>query len=313
LTLGIGCLQYVLERGEADDWFSSRTILLNAVISGFCLPMFVWWELRQKNPIIQLRLFAQGIVRNGVMLMTMLGFFLYSVIFILPIFVARALHYDATQTGILFIPGSLLTAMIMPFVGRTLNKVDPRIYIFIGLMGIEACLWWMTGFSSETTRGQIMTALYIRGFAMAFLFIPINSSILSQFKGLELGQVSGLLNLSRQIGGSVGIALVGTLLNMRSHQNYLDIVSKVSMLEPATQLTYQQSISGMAGKMGTSVGVGSATEATLASISMRVQNQVFMLSFNQLMVTVALIFCLAFIPLALVRFKHKPTGPIDAH
>ncbi|MNL56119.1 hypothetical protein D3C87_1795860 [compost metagenome] len=85
------------------------------------------------------------------------------------------------------------------------------------------------------------------------------------------------------------------------------------MLEPQTQMAFQQSVSGMAGKMGTAVGVGTPTQATLASISMRVQNQVFMLSFNQLMVTVALIFMIAFIPLALIRFKHKPTGPIDAH
>lgn len=313
LTLGIGCLQYMLERGEADDWFSSKTIVITGLTALVSLPMFVWWELRQKHPIVNLRLFKDGIVRNGVLLMTMLGFFLYSVIFILPIFVTRTLHYDATQVGELFIPGSLLTAAIMPFVGRNLAKYNPKYFIAVGLISIELCLLSMTGFSSLTSRSDVMTSMYIRGFALAFMFIPINSSILSQFKGPSLGQVSGLLNLSRQIGGSIGIALVGTLLNMRSHQNYLDVVSNVSMLEPQTQIAVQQSMSGMSSKMSDAVGVGTSLQAAMKSLGARVENQVFMLSFNQLMYTIAIIFSLAFIPLILIKFRHKPTGPIDAH
>jgi DHA2 family multidrug resistance protein len=313
LTLGIGCLQYMLERGEADDWFSSKAITTTAIMAFSCLPIFIWWELRQKHPIVDLRLFKEGIVRNGVMLMSMLGFFLYSVIFILPIFITRTMRYDATQVGEMFIPGSLLTAAIMPFVGRSLAKVNPKIFIFIGLVSIELCLLTMTTFSSQTSHSDVMSALYIRGVAMAFLFIPINSSILSQFKGPQLGQVSGLLNLSRQIGGSVGIALVGTLLNMRSHQNYLDVVSKVSLLEPQTQMAVQQSVSGMSGKMVDAIGVGTSMQATLMSLNARVQNQVFMLSFTQLMFTISFIFALAFIPLFLIKFRNKPVAVMDAH
>lgn len=313
LAIGIGCLQYVLERGEADDWFSSRAIVVTAMLAAVSLPTFVWWELKDTHPIVNLRLFKESIVRNGVLLMTMLGFFLYSVIFILPIFVARTLHYDATETGELFIPGSLLTAALMPFVGRNLAKVNPKIFIAIGLVAIELCLLTMTQFSPQTSRASLMTALYIRGFAMAFLFIPINSSILSQFRGQALGQVSGLLNLSRQIGGSIGIALVGTLLNIRSHQNYLDVVSNVSMLEPQTQLAVQQTASGISQKMAGSIGVGNATDVALKSIAGRVQNQVFMLSFNQLIYTISFIFALAFIPLILIKFKNRPTAAVDAH
>jgi DHA2 family multidrug resistance protein len=312
LALGIGCLQYVLERGEADDWLTSKAIIVTGIIALICLPTFVWWELKEKHPIVNLRLFKDGIVSNGVLLMTMLGFFLYSVIFILPVFVSRTLHYDATQIGMIFIPGSLLTAALMPFIGKGLAKINPKIFIFIGLLAIEACLMTMTQYSPQTSRSDLIQTLYIRGFAMAFLFIPINSSILSQFSGSALGQVSGLLNLSRQIGGSLGIALMATILNLRSHQNYLDLVSNVSMLKPSTQIAFRQSVAGLSNKMVNSIGLGTPTEVTLKSFYYRVQNQVFMMSFLQLVFTIALIFSLSFIPLFLIKFR-KVTKAVDAH
>src|SRR5206468_530519 len=127
LVAGVGCLQYVLERGEADACFSSTAILINAILAGTSLPTFVRWELKVSIPILHVRLFKESIVRNGVMLMSCLGFFLYGVVFLLPVFVGRMFHYDATQIGELFIPGSLLTAMMMPFIGRAMQaRVSPK-------------------------------------------------------------------------------------------------------------------------------------------------------------------------------------------
>jgi DHA2 family multidrug resistance protein len=313
IAVGIGCLQYVLERGETDDWFSSKIITLCAVVATVCIPGFIWWELKVKHPILNLRLFKQGIVTNGVLLMTAVGFFLYAIIFILPVYVGITLHYDATQTGLLFIPGSLLTAAMMPLVGRQLAKRDPRVLIAIGLIGVECCLMYMTTFSTLTDRSHLMNSLYIRGFAMAFLFVPINSSILSQFKGQDLGQVSGLMNLSRQIGGSIGIALVATLLSVHSHQNYADLQSKVTALNPAAQQMYAQTSSAMASKMRRQVGDAQASSAATKSLYGRVQAQVFMMSFIQLIWVIAGIFALSAIPLVMLRFKKKVTGPIAAH
>lgn len=314
LVAGVGCLQYVLERGEADDWFSSRGIVVNAIIAAICLPTFVWWELRVESPIINVRLFKESIVRNGVMLMACLGFFLYGIVFLLPVFLGRMFHYDATQIGILFIPGSLLTAMMMPFIGRSMQSgINPKYLIFIGLVSIELCIFLMTQFSPLSSKDQILMMLFARGFALAFLFVPINSSILSQFQGPSLGQVAGLLNLFRQIGGSMGVALVATLLNSRSHQNYLDLAGKVSLLNAPTQQTYYSSVNGMSSKMVEGLGMGSAHQATLKSLYYRLENQVFMMSFLQLVVVMGLIFAFSFVPLYFMRFKRKPVAVMDAH
>jgi MFS transporter, DHA2 family, multidrug resistance protein len=315
LVAGVGCLQFVLERGEADDWFSSRAILINAIIAAISLPSFVLWELRVKNPIINVRLFKNRIVVAGVLLMSCLGFFLYGAVFILPIFITRVFHYDATQIGLLFIPGSILTAMMMPLVGRQMQKgTDPRLLIFIGLLSIEICAWMMTGFSPQTNNWEILKMLFVRGFALAFLFVPINSSILSQFTGPPMGQVAGLLNLFRQIGGSIGIALIATLLSSRTQQNYVNIVSRVSAVNQTTQQTYFGSKAGMLSKLPSQIGFATApSKAAFQAIYYRIQNQAFMLSFLQLIYVIMFIFALSFLPLLLLRFKKKVVAVMDAH
>ena len=314
LVAGIGCLQYLLERGDSEGWFASTSIVVTSLVSAVCLPLFVWWELKIKNPIIDIRLFKESAVVNGVMLMSMLGFFLYGVVFLLPIFVGTAYHYTATQTGMLFIPGSLLTAAMMPFIGRAMQSgINPKYLVGVGLVGIEITLYLMTRFSPLSPQGEILRMLFMRGFSLAFLFVPINSSILSQFRGPALGQVSGLLNLFRQIGGSVGIALVATLLSRNNHQNYLDLTAKVSMLNTQTQLTVRQMSAGLGAKMSDNLGMATGTGAAFKSLYYRIQAQVFMLSFGQLIVMIMVIFLLSFVPLFRLKLKVKPTGPIDSH
>ena len=314
LCLGIGCLQFVLERGESDDWFESKVIIVNALLSAICIPTFIWWELRIKNPILNVRLFKEKIVTYGVLLMGSLGFFLYGLVFLLPVFLSLTYHYTATQTGILFIPGSILTALMMPFIGKSMGDgVDPKKLIFVGLILLEACLWAFTRLSPLSSNNEILFGLYIRGAAMAFMFVPINSSILSQFQGAHVGQVAGLLNLFRQIGGSIGVALVATLLSSYGHQNYIDLAAKVSLLDRNTQTAYYSAQKGLAIKSRDNLGMATGAEAAAKTLYYRLQAQVFMLSFNQLIWMIMIIFALSFIPWYLIRLKIKPTGPIDAH
>jgi len=313
LIAGIGCLQFVLERGEANDWFSSKAICTNAAIAAIALPSFVFWELRVKNPIINVRLFKEPIVTCGVLLMGFLGFFLYGIVFLLPVFVARVFHYTATQTGVLFIPGSLLTAFLMPFVGRSMAKVNTKFLIAIGLVGIEVCLLMMTHFSTLTSQHQIFLSLLARGVGMAFLFVPINSSILSQFTGAALGQVSGLLNLFRQIGGSMGIAMIATLMSSKAAQNYTNMISKLTMLDGQARAFMYQSMRGMSAAMTNNVGMGDARHAALMALFFRVDNQVFMITFLQVIFIIMLITGFSFVPLWFLKFKRKPVVVSDAH
>ena len=314
LTTGIGCLQFVLERGEADDWFSSNPILICAVLAAMAIPGFIWWELKTPNPIVNVRLFKDTVVRNGTLLMGALGLMLYGLIFVLPIFCGRVLHYDATETGMLFIPGALLTAFCMPVVGALLRRFDARWLILCGLLVVETALLTMTGFSAQTGGRQLFWALLIRGLGMAFLFVPINSIVLGQFRGPNLGQVAGLLNLFRQLGGSIGIALIATLLQRNNAQNYIDLASHVSLLNPNTAAALRASQGGLVSKFGSELGMAPITDVALKSMEFRIMNQVFIMSFTQMMWVLFLCFGMALIPLAFLRVKTKVTAPVlDLH
>lgn len=316
LIMGIGCLQFVLERGEALDWFSSRTILVNTFLSVVSLPAFVWWQLRIPNPIINVRLFKNPLVINGVLLMASLGFFLYGIVFLLPVFVGRSFHYTATQTGILFIPGSLVTMALMGFIGKQMQSgTHPKLLIATGFISLEICMWMMSHFSPFTGRDEILRMLLVRGVGMAFLFVPINSSILSQFSGKALGEVAGLLNLFRQIGGSVGIALIGTLLQKNSAQNTMDLLNNVTRLSPGAENSFQMLRSGMLGKLSSNLGMIPNTQSpALYALWNKIQAQAFMMSFLQLITLMMIILGFAFIPLYFIGIKpQKGAKPIDAH
>ncbi|AZZ35657.1 MFS transporter [Bdellovibrio sp. qaytius] len=314
LVLGIGCLQYVLERGEALDWYSSSTIIITSLISAIALPWFVMWQLKCEYPIINIRLFKEKVVQSGVILMALLGFFLYGVVFLLPVFLGRIYHYDATQIGIMFIPGSLVTMAMMPVIGKLLQAgKNPKVLIAVGFLGLELTLAFMAVLNPQSSQQHVMYSLYMRGLALSFLFVPINSSILSQFSGRELGQVSGMLNLFRQIGGSIGIAFVATMLNTRSHQNYTDMSSKVTAFDVQAQNFSQNISNGMASKMAESVGFDTAHRSGIQLLYYKVQQQVFMMTFLQLIFIMMIILAFAFIPVYTLKLKKGSVKPVDAH
>ncbi|MGZ3682550.1 MAG: MFS transporter, partial [Bdellovibrionota bacterium] len=295
-------------------WFASRTICACAAIAAASLPTFIWWELRVKNPIINVRLFLDPIVACGVTLMGALGFYLYSVVFLLPVLLSHSFNFTATQIGILFIPGSLITAFLMPFMGRAMMRgMNVKILIGVGFAFVELSLYLMTSLSPQSSVSQVLNVLYVRGIAMAFIFVPLNSSILSQFSGVNMSQVSGLMNLFRQLGGSIGIAAAGTLLTTRTMQNFVDLSQRVSLLDPATRAVYYQGALGLGGKMVDQLGLGTGRQAILKSLFGRMMGQAFMMSFLQLVWIVMIFFVFAYVPLYFLKLRFRVTKSVDSH
>jgi DHA2 family multidrug resistance protein len=212
---------------------------------------------------------------------------------------SRVLGFDATQTGMMFIPGALITAFTMPIIGKLLQKVDARLLIFVGTCIVMGMMLLMSHFSSMSDTTEVAIALIVRGCGMGFLFVPINAVVLGQFRGSDLGQVAGLMNLLRQIGGSVGIALMDTLLERKTHQNELDLSSHVSLLSPGTQLELLKS---------GQTDFTHLSAFTLKGLYMRLDQQVYMMSFTQMIWWVLIIYSLSLIPLVLL----KEPGKIDA-
>jgi DHA2 family multidrug resistance protein len=314
LCVGVGSFQYIMERGEADGWWDSKVIRTCAVMAVTGISSFIYWELKIPNPIMNLRLFKNNVVRSGTMLMLMLGVMLYALTFVIPIFVSRVIpQMSATQTGIIFMPGSIATAIFMLPAGMLLRKVSPKLLVLIGLALAETCVYIMAQFTTDTSAGAIYLPLIFRGIAMAFLFVPINQMVLGQFSGQELGQVAGMQNFFRQMGGSIGISSLDTLITRFSAQHYNDFLGKVSPLNSAGYQSYIKGLSMPLSKMGSAVGLGDAQTLAIKSLYARVSVQVFIMSFEQLCWVVMGIVALGLIPLYLIK-PGKITGPIiDAH
>ena len=184
----------------------------------------------------------------------------------------------------------------------------------VGLFGFQAVSPALPGMRdaldiSTQNIGWVMTAYAIP----AFIFVPLNSSILSQFKGVNLSQVSGLMNLFRQLGGSIGIAMTGTLLTTRTMQNYMDLANRVSLLDPPTRNQYFGGMAALSGKMVKQLGMGTPNEAVLKSIFGRIMSQAFMMSMLQLVWIVMGLFLVAYVPLYLLQLRFKVGKPVDAH
>ncbi len=315
LCVGVGCGQYILERGESEGWWDSNVIRTCAVFAVIGVSSFIYWELKISNPIMNLRLFKSNVLRSGTMLMLALGVMLYSLTFAIPVFVSRVMpQMSATQTGMLFMPGSLITAAMMLPVGWSLSKVSPKILVFIGIsIGLSSVIY-MTTFTTETGANDILIPLLLRGLAMAFLFIPINQMVLGAFRGEELAQVSGMQNFFRQLGGSIGIASLDTLITRFSAQNYNDLLSRVSALGAVSY----QDITRLRGFANSKLasGIGLTDPATLAIKSLygRVARQVFVMSFGQLCWVIAGIVACSLIPLYFIKPVKRAGPPImDAH
>jgi DHA2 family multidrug resistance protein len=234
LIIGIGSLQFVLEQGERNDWFESRTIVIGFIVATFGLIGFVWRELTTENPVVDLRVFAKGNVATGVFFNFILGAVLFTTVFIIPIFVQRWLGFTATATGLLFIPGALFTGFLMPMIGKLLQKgIPPKYLIAFGFFATMLFVWWCSFLMSPTTsQASFFWPLMVRGLGFGFLFVPLTNLTLAGLQGKDIQQASGLSNMIRQLGGSIGVAVVGVVLEKFTMQHYNDLLIHATANNP---------------------------------------------------------------------------------
>lgn len=220
LAAAVGSLQYVLERGQEDDWFTSTTITLLAITSFFSFYFFIWRELSYKNPIVDLRVLKNGNLRIGTIFSFILGFGLYGSTFIIPLYTQATLGWTAQQAGALLVPAALTTAFTMPIIGQLLQRGVKQQYLIAAGMILFAifCLWGYRILTPDTGEGAFFWMLIVRGLGMGMLFIPITTLSLSTLKGQEIGKGAAFTGMMRQLGGSFGIAIITTFM---AHQTYV--------------------------------------------------------------------------------------------
>src|SRR6201997_4585803 len=223
VALGLGTLQIVLDKGQRDDWFESHFIVILSLIAVASLIFVIFWEWHHKDPIIDLHLFRDRTFGISNLLMFMLGFALLGSTLLLPLFMQTMLGYTAQQSGLALMPGGFVIMLLLPLVGFLLSKYSPRWLLVFGLVVLSTSLFNMTRFDLQIDFRATVLARVLQAVGMAFLFVPINTAAYAFLPRDKNNAASGLMNLARNIGGSVGISVVTTMLDRRGqvHLNYL--------------------------------------------------------------------------------------------
>ncbi len=302
IAVGLGALQLVLDRGQQDDWFGSTFILGASGLSALALIALVVWVLRHPQPIVDLRLLKDRTFAVSSALMFMLGFVLLGSTYLIPAFVQQVFGYTATDAGLVLTPGALALAFLMPFVGRIVGKVDVRWLIALGLVVCGGALLGMATFSIATDYDTIMIARLYQALGLAFLFIPINTEAFSTLPPEKTNNGAALINVWRNLGGSVGISVGATLVTRRTQFHHSVLAAHLRGANPM----YTQMRAALTMHFQRSIG-GVAIQRAIAALAQMVDRQARLLSYLDAFKVFGLAF-LSFLPAGLLLRKRLRPG-----
>lgn len=308
LAIGIGSLQVVLENGQREDWFSTAYIVILTITAVFGALFFIWREMSVKSPILNLKLLRYQRFGVGAFFAFMRGFGQYGSIFLIPVFCQSLLGYTAEQAGLLLLPGSLASGLIMPIVGQMMKrtKVSPVVFAGFGFAVYIVFLLMISGLNLNAGPSDFIFPIILRGIAGGFLFIPLTTITLYDLKNVEMPQGTAFLNTMRQLGGSFGIAIVATFVTTRSkfHAARLNTyinpfnTNAVSRIKALTNKFIHHGLS-----------YNLARTKALAMIHSMIDRKAMMLTYSDAFYLIAIFFVIC-IPLLLlfIRRKKKNTG-----
>ncbi len=308
LATFIGCLQYVLEKGQEKDWFNSSIITTLAVISFFGAFFFIWREMTFRNPVVNLKVLKNGNLRIGTIMMFILGFGLYGSTFIIPLYTQSILGWTATQAGLLFVPASLTTAFMMPIIGQILQRgVKQQYLVSLGLLSFFFfCFWGYHVLTPDTPSSTFFWPLILRGVALGMLFIPITTLSLSTLKGRQIGEGAAFTGMTRQLGGSFGVAIISTFMARKLMEHRNDLVTKLDVNNPYLQ----NRISAMQHSLTVQ---GQPPEGVFKALDFSVMKQAATLSYMDAFLYIGLLFLICIPFVLMVRGNRNKQVKMEIH
>jgi len=310
ISLGLGSMQIILDKGQRDDWLSSGFIRVFFALMLVGLIAGILWELRQKEPVVDLKMLKDRNFAVATIAMFFLGFVLYSTTVLIPQLLQQLLGYTAQLAGLALSPGGAVIMCMMPVVGFLVSKVDTRILIAFGCIVCSSALFVMAGWDLGLDYGHAVRARMLQSFGLAFLFIPINVAAFAYVPKEKTNMGTGIINLARNIGASVGIATVTTMLDRRTQFHQARLTDHVNGFSTA----YQNLLQGTQIKL---VAAGStiahANAQAQALIYGTIQRQAVMLSFLDNFKMLGVVF-FAIIPILLLMKKPRVrSGGVPVH
>jgi len=311
LVAGIGSLQIVLERGESEDWFSAGYIRWLTATAVLCIAAFIWRELTAEHPVVDLRVLKDRSLAVGTLFTFILGFGLYGSVFIFPVFAQNLLGFTAMQTGLILLPGSLATAVMMPVVGKLMQRGFPaQILNALGFISFFGFTYLLSHSTLASSKADFFWPLILRGVGLGLLFVPLTTLALSGLKGKNIPQGAAMTNMMRQLGGSFGVALVATFIQYRSWTHRSRLLDHVSIYDPELRQRLAETTSGLMAK-GSSLF--DAQRQAYGAIEGAVMRQTFLLTYMDAFSVVGVFFLFCIPLLLLFKRKAGPAAPVSLH
>ena len=306
LALGLGALQVVLDKGEREDWFETRYIVVLTAVATVCLIAVYFWERYHEHPIIEVRLFSDRTFLTACIMLFMVGFVLYATTLLLPQLAQTLMGYTAELAGLMIMPGGLVLMLSMPLVGFLLSRYDARALIGFGLLVLTVAMFSMA--HRIDLSADFRTMVWARVFqasALGFLFIPINTVAYSYLARDKRNAASGLINLFRNVGASVGISFVTTMLARRAQFHQTALASHANVFNPQ----FNAAVQGTAQAFGAAgpVAAQNAAYGTLYGAILREGNMIAYLD-NFWLLGIASLVMIPFVFL----IKRPPKGNVAA-
>jgi DHA2 family multidrug resistance protein len=301
LAVGIGALQIVLDKGQEEDWFASSMIVSLTVIAVATLVALIVHELTTENPVVDLRVFKARSYAVGVFLMTVVGFVLYGSLVLLPIMLQTLLGYPSLQAGIAMSPRGMGAFVMMPITGLMTGRFDPRKLLGTGLAIGGMTLLWLSNLNLQAGYWDIFWPQLVQGIGMSLLFVPLTTVAMAPIPRERMGNATSLFNLMRNIGGSVGIAVTGTMLARNQQAATALLGANVTPYDAASQSVLAQMRGAM---MAAGADAATATNRAYAAVFGMVVKQAAMVAFVGIFQLMGIIF-LALVPLVLIMQRPK--------
>ena len=239
IALSFGCLEWVLNRGQEDDWFRSNVIVAFAMIAAASFIFFIVWELTEEDPIVDIRLLCRRQFGMSFLIMMTVGGILFGSTQIMPQLLQTGFPYTAELSGLAIMPGGLAMLVMMPIAGQVTGLMQPKYWIALGLGAIALAMWYSTSLVPDASFGYFATIRVYQMIGLPFLFIPINTIAYDGLPQDKTNQGSALINVARNLGGSVGVSLANTELLQRSQFHQARLVSNLVPSSPAYQSVLQ--------------------------------------------------------------------------
>ncbi|MBA4271277.1 MAG: MFS transporter, partial [Methylobacterium sp.] len=298
----LGSLEYVLEEGTRLDWFESHEIVFFSVVMVFGAVLFFWRALTRDDPLVDLYAFTNRNFAFGSLFSFCMGIGLYGLTYLYPVYLGRIRGYDSLQIGQTMFVTGLCMFLTAPIAGKLSTKIDPRVQMMIGFGGFGLGTWIASGITADWDFYELLAPQILRGVSLMLCMVPINNLALGTLPPAQLKNASGLYNLTRNLGGAVGLALINTMLNTRTDLHIARLHERVAAGRQVAEEAIAQTMQRF-------LDYGDAAEQmALALINQRAHKQALIMAFGDVFLGLTCIF-VALVALALFMRKPPAAAP----